>query len=275
MSAPQLAVVTGGASGMGEAAALLLSEAGWPVLLSDLHADKLNHAAERLAGEVEVLAGDISDSDYASKLIATLAGRQIGALVHCAGLSPSMADPARILDVNLAATMRLIDAACPHMAPGSCAVLFSSSGAHLMGSSWDKRLKGVRTPEAVPALSSLVNGSGAAYTVSKRAVMLLVERMSPVFGARGARIVSVSPGIIDTPMGRVEMEQHAIMHEMMVNSPLSRSARPEEVAAIAVFLCTPAASFITGTDILVDGGKVATVVGAAKPESASRDKMAG
>jgi len=103
-----------------------------------------------------------------------------------------------------------------------------------------------------------------AYTVSKRGVKLLVERESPSFGARGARIASISPGIIDTPMGRQEMEKQPIMKVLVDKSPLAREARPEEVAAVAVFLCTPTASFITGTDILVDGGSIATMVGAAR-----------
>ena len=263
-----IAVVTGAASGMGEAAARLLAESGWPVLLCDLNADRLRQTQQRLQGRGEILAGDISDPGYGEALLAALAGRPIGALIHCAGLSPSMADAERILEVNLAATMRLVEAIRPHMAEGSCAVLFCSSGAHILGASLDDQINAVRTPEEVASLAPLAPHPGAAYTVSKRAVKLLVERASPEFGARGARIVSISPGVIDTPMGRMEMDQHQIMREMMENSPLPRSAQPEEVAAVAVFLCTPAASFITGTDILVDGGKIATIIGAARPQLA-------
>jgi NAD(P)-dependent dehydrogenase (short-subunit alcohol dehydrogenase family) len=259
-----IAVVTGAASGMGAAAAQLLVDAGWTVLLCDLDAERLAQAQGRLPGRTEVLAGDIANPDYGQALIAALAGRRIGALIHCAGLSPSMASAERILEVNLAATIRLVDAICPQMAEGGCAVLFSSSGAHMIGSAMDDRLNAIRTPEAVASLLPLA-GPGSAYTLSKRAVKLLVERMSPAFGARGARIASISPGIIDTPMGRAEMEVTPIMYEMLAKSPLPRAARPEEVAAVAVFLCSPAASFITGVDILVDGGKIAVTVGAARP----------
>jgi NAD(P)-dependent dehydrogenase (short-subunit alcohol dehydrogenase family) len=136
----------------------------------------------------------------------------------------------------------------------------------MIGSAKDERINAVRTPEAVASLISLVDSPSSAYTVSKRGVKLLVERMSRSFGARGARIASISPGIIDTPMGRAEMEKAPIMHDLVKNSALPRVGRAEEVAAMAVFLCTPAASFITGTDILVDGGKIATVVGAGKQE---------
>lgn len=260
-----LAVVTGAASGMGEAAARLLGEAGWsPLLLCDLEAERLAEAAQRIGGKSEILVGDISDPAYGEKLTAALGGRPVGALIHCAGLSPTMADPARVLEVNLAATMRLVDAVRPQMAADSCAVLFASSAAHMQGNALDEQINAVRTPEAVASLLALSPDSGAAYSVSKRGVKLLVERESPAFGARRARIASISPGIIDTPMGRQEMEKQPIMKLLVEKSPLARAARAEEVAAVAVFLCTPAASFITGTDILVDGGSIATMVGAAR-----------
>jgi NAD(P)-dependent dehydrogenase (short-subunit alcohol dehydrogenase family) len=226
--------------------------------------EKLEHIKLRLQGRAEVLAGDISASDYGEKLAAALAGRQVAALIHCAGLSGTMASAERILEVNLAATMRLVDTVLPRMANESCAVLFSSSGAYFLGSGMDDAIGKVLTAEAVPELLPLINGTGSAYTVSKRAVKLLVERVSPAFGARGARIVSISPGIIDTPMARGQMEEAPMMHDLIRNSALSRMAKAEEVAAVALFLCTPAASFISGTDILVDGGMIAGNVGAAR-----------
>lgn len=257
-----IAIITGAASGMGEAAARLMRDAGWSLLLCDLDADRLRSRADELGGES--LAGDLSDPAWPDTLVAALAGRPIGAVIHCAGLSPTMAEPARVLEVNLAATMRLVAAIQPHMAQGSCAVLFASSAAHMAGTTMDERINAVTTPEAVASLIDLSPNSGAAYSVSKRGVKLLVERESPAFGRRGARIASISPGIIDTPMGRAEMEQQPIMKVLVEKSPLARPARAEEVAAVAVFLCSPTASFITGTDILVDGGSIATMVGAAR-----------
>ncbi len=261
--------MTGAASGMGEAAARLLMDDGWPVLLCDLKTGPLNHDTKNAGGLAEVLTADISDPDFGQTLLAALSGRRIGALIHCAGLSPTMATPEHILEVNLAATIRLVNTVRPHMAAGGCAVLFSSSGAHILGSSLDEQINRVRTPEAVSSLHALATDSGSAYTISKRAVMLLVEREARAFGTSGARIVSLSPGIIDTPMGRKEMEQQPIMHKMVEMTPLPRTARPEEIAAVAVFLCSPAASFITGTDILVDGGKIAVLVGAARQDDLS------
>jgi NAD(P)-dependent dehydrogenase (short-subunit alcohol dehydrogenase family) len=256
-----IAIVTGAASGMGEAAAGLLADAGWPLLLTDLHAERLETAAERLRGRaaVETLAGDLADAAFPERLAASLAGRPVGALIHCAGLSPSMAGPQRILEVNLAATMRLTAAVLPSLAQGAAAVLFASTAAHMLGAALDEPLARATTPEAVAALAPFAPTSEAAYSVSKRGVQLLVRREAKAFGRRGARIVSVSPGIIDTPMGRAEMAVQPAMKTLVENTALPRMARAEEVAAVAVFLCSPAASFVSGTDVLVDGGSMAVL----------------
>ncbi|CAN7538782.1 SDR family oxidoreductase [Phenylobacterium sp. LjRoot219] len=256
-------IVTGAASGMGAAAAQLMSGAGRRLLLCDLNADRLAESAGRLEGRIDTLAGDIADPGFPGQLVAALGDQPIAALIHCAGLSPTMAEPARILEVNLAATMRLVDAVRPRMAEGAAAVLFASMAAHQVGTMFDEPLSKATTPEAVAALLACSPNSGMAYSVSKRGVQLLVQREAGAFGQRGARIVSISPGVIDTPMGRQEMAEQPIMQALVERSGLKRPALPEEVAAIAAFLCSPATSFVTGTDVLVDGGAVAGMAGAA------------
>lgn len=98
---------------------------------------------------------------------------------------------------------------------------------------------------------------GIAYAVSKRGVVRLVERRARTWGAAGGRLVSISPGVIDTPMGRLEDANEPSMAGIVAGSALGREGRPEEVAAVAAFLVSDAAVFVTGTDVLVDGGAVA------------------
>jgi NAD(P)-dependent dehydrogenase (short-subunit alcohol dehydrogenase family) len=85
----------------------------------------------------------------------------------------------------------------------------------------------------------------------------LARKTAPAWSKRGARIISLSPGIIDTPMGRQELSQQPMMQGMI--DAVGRMGTAEEVAAVAAFLVSPAASFVTGTDVLVDGGSVAIV----------------
>ena len=157
-----LAIITGAASGMGEASARLMAEAGWPLLLCDVNAERLGNSAKTLGkGDAEVLAGDISAPGFGDDLAAALKGRKVGALVHAAGLSPTMASAERILDVNLAGTMRLTETVLPHMSEGACAVLFASSAAHQMGDKMDEQIGAVTTPEAVATLAPLCQDNSA------------------------------------------------------------------------------------------------------------------
>lgn len=255
----KIAIITGSASGMGEAAAQLMAKAGWPLLLCDINEQRLAAATDRLPSgtKSEILAGDISAASWPQQLLAKLGKRPVGAVIHCAGLSPTMADPERILEVNLATTIRLVNAIEPRMANGGAAVLFASSAAYMMPDERDIEIGAALEAENAKQLLPLAPESGTAYSLSKRGVQLLAQRRVRAFGARGARIVTISPGIIATPMGEAEMKEFPVMQQMVDLSALGRPARADEVAQVAVFLCSEAASFVTGVDILVDGGSIA------------------
>jgi NAD(P)-dependent dehydrogenase (short-subunit alcohol dehydrogenase family) len=259
----KIAVITGAAGGMGAAVAARLAGAGWPLLLCDLDAGRLQPMAAKFSAaghSAQVLAGDIADPAYPARLTGALAARDIGILIHTAGLSPTMADAERILKVNFDATAKLVEVARPRMAKGGCAVLIASSAAHMVKSDeWDRALTEAIAARSSAALLPLATRPEMAYPLSKRAVIRLVAHEATAFGARGARIVSISPGLIDTAMTRAEQTASAQMRSLLARTPLARLGTADEIASAAVFLCSKDASYITGCDLRVDGGTLASL----------------
>lgn len=235
------------------------------LLLAEIDAKRLEHALEQLAEaglDAEGETVDISDQDA----LHALAGRaaslgELGALVHTAGLSPTMADGARIWLVNLVGSARLMEAFRPLCRTSSVTVLIASQAGHFARQTATPELTAlVDEPfapdliERVQALNPGLLEPGGAYGGAKYGVIRLAEREAASWGANGGRVVSLSPGIIDTGMGKQEYAAQPMMAVMVDKTPLGRMGTEDEIAKVVEFLCSDAASFVTGTDILVDGG---------------------
>ena len=233
-------VVIGGASGIGAATAPLLDG---PTIVADLH-----------GGDVRC---DITDQASIDAALADI--DRLDALVLTAGVSPVQADARTVLNVDLAGVARVLDAVDPLVHDGTAAVVVSSMAAHLAGPYiTDDQLASIDAP-LEPAALEVSDDPGMAYAIAKLGVQRIVRRTATAWGPRGGRILSLSPGVVATPMGTMEMESGSGAADLMAMGAFGRPGRPEEIAAVIAFLCSPAASFMTGTDVLVDGGVVAAV----------------
>lgn len=258
-----LAVVVGcGGLGMAVARRLGLSH---KLLIADLDVAHLEQQVNQLQSEGHDAVGTVCDvtSQPSVQALAEQASRvgAFKALANVVGLSPTGSEPHRILQVNLRGAALIADSFLPLAMVGSAAVFVASVAPHLITlpdpikAAVDRPLSDDLISTIEWALSKPLSETSA-YTISKLGVIRLCRRLAPEWGARGARIVSLSPGLIDTPMGRKEFETQPSKHHMLARSPLARQCTMVEVAEVADFLVSDRASFITGTDLLVDGGLV-------------------
>jgi NAD(P)-dependent dehydrogenase (short-subunit alcohol dehydrogenase family) len=239
-----------------------MAEAGWPdLLLCDLDEAKVEAVAAPLRStnvRIETLAADVSAASFSTDFVKSLDKREIAALIHTAGVSPTrITDRNRILEINLDASLCLLATARPRMAESSAAVLFASIAGHLSVSpEADAAFDQPFPPEGSAGLRHFASDSNTAYLLSKRAIIATVKREAKAwYRQRKARLVSVSPGMIDTAM--MQGADNPLTRRLFESAAISRFGQPDEVAAACVFLCSPAASFITGADLLVDGGEFA------------------
>jgi NAD(P)-dependent dehydrogenase (short-subunit alcohol dehydrogenase family) len=268
MAVDNVLVITGGAGGMGLACARALADRG-RLLLVDLREDLLDQARKALGAQgavVDTLPCDVtSATDVAAVADRVRELGRLRCLVHTAGVSPEMADAATVLNVDLAGSVRITDALFPLVNPGSSAILIGSiAGYSDVPAAVEPLLDDPLADGFLAAVEQALGqplDSATAYVLAKRGVTRLAERLATPWGKTGGRTIAISPGLIDTPMGRLELDRQPIIPVMIEVTPVKRPdrplpGRPEDIAATVAFIESDAAAFISGCDIRVDGGLV-------------------
>ncbi|GAA4057159.1 SDR family oxidoreductase [Streptomyces shaanxiensis] len=264
-----------GVGGMGQSIARRQG-AGRKVLLADFDEQVLSTTAQALRGEgYDVVTSPVDVSSRASVAALADLAAELGSVtevVHTAGLSPVQAPAAAILAVDLLGVALTLEEFGRVIAPGGAGVVISSMAGHL-AAPLDAEQERVlaRTPADelldLPFVSEVTSGA-VGYGLAKRANHLHVQAAAGTWGRRGARINSISPGVISTPMGQQELagDSGTAMRAMVDASATGRLGTPADIAAAAAFLLGPDSGFVSGTDLLVDGGVVAVLrAGAPSP----------
>ncbi|MEY2964526.1 MAG: oxidoreductase [Actinomycetota bacterium] len=245
--AGRVATVTGAGSGIGRACALALADAGVTVWALDVDeaalADTLAEANGG-AGHVQAIPCDVTDPE--SVAAAAEQAGVIDILVNAAGIGRpgtlidvDMADWQRVLDINLTGYLRTARAFAPAMIArgrGSLVHIASVSA---------------RNPQP----------SSGAYSASKAGVLLMSQQLAYELGPSGVRSNTVSPGLVRTPMTEAYYQAPGVAERRDAAIPLRRVARADDIADVALFLASDRARYITGADIVVDGGFTQTLMG--------------
>ena len=255
-------VITGGAGGIGQACARNFKNN--LLIITDYSQEIVDKTVANLLKEgyqATGIACDITDKDDVEKLVAfTAKTGQLQALVHTAGVSGTVQDLQKVFTIDLVGTDILVNAFYKIATSGAVAVLLSSMMAHVVppNDAYDDALSNPQALNSFETVKPFVNGSSdIMYNFAKRGVLLLSHKYAESWGEKGARIVTISPGVIETPMALKAAEEHPERMEMIKQAtPLKRNGTPEDISDVVSFLASDAARFITATDILVDGGVI-------------------
>jgi NAD(P)-dependent dehydrogenase (short-subunit alcohol dehydrogenase family) len=239
---------------------------GKQVLLADLRPENAEAAAEVLGNagyEVSVATVDVSSRESVQALVAVAAGLgEVAGLIHAAGVSPSQASPATILRVDLYGTALVLEEFGNVIARGGSGVVIASQSGHRLPPLSVEQNKALATTPVEELLGlpflqpDRVTDSLHAYQLSKRGNSLRVMAEAVRWGKRGARVNTISPGIIVTPLAKDELTgpRGEGYRRMIAVSAAGRAGTPDEVGTVGALLMGPDGGFITGSDFLMDGG---------------------
>ena len=245
MSEKQVCVITGGSSGMGLAAAHRMAKRGFRLVLAARGRERLETAAAELAAQgadVTVCPCDISDRQSVDALAAFAAQQgDVTTVLHIAGMSPHMGDAEKIMRGNALGTVYIHNAFYPILHEGGVLVDTSSMSAYL-------------APEWIMPKRAFRFAAADEKRFFRK--MMARVRLVPQSARAGmaSAVVCITPGNFDTPMGALEAGEAGTYLKF---NALPRSGKPDEIAALYEAVSDPAMGYLTGTDILCDGGRVA------------------
>lgn len=240
---------------------------GKELVLADLRQETAEKQAAELRNasfRVHTIECDISSRDAIQKLVAfSTALGEIKGLINTAGVSPSQASAQLLFKVDLYGTAVLLEEFRPMMARGGSAIMINSQSAHRLPplSLEQSRALALTPSEKLLELDFIknVDDSLKAYQLSKRGNALRVQMEAVEWGKRGARVNCISTSIIYTPLANDELngDRKAFYQKMLSELPVGRGGTPDEIANFAELMMSERGAYMTGSDVLIDGGATA------------------
>lgn len=242
------AIVTGAGSGIGQECAIRLARHGADVAVLDRDLGAAQSTADAIVtadGAAAAFGVDVTDEHDVEQAIARATGLfgTPRTLINCAGiavrkglLGTSVAEWRRVLDVNLTGYFIVLQAVARRMVE-------SGGGAVIQ----------------IASIAGHIGYGSPSYTATKGGVLAMTRQLADELAPHRIRINSISPGVVQTGLNRDTLTDDAIRASTLANIPVGRLGQPSDIAAAAVFLAGPEANFITGTDLVVDGGMISGI----------------